>query len=210
MLWCCGVVVGRVGGATYLSGAVIRRDGVIHAGPHREGGRCDDLTPLLVEAADLREGAIVRPIRRHELSCHGHRLGRIDGKLRPGAPESLVLQSERLEVATVLVAHALEALGAVAALRTRGPAASPSDPRDDNKGGQRHHQTHGMITKGGVLKVSATGGQGNAAHVGALASGLVLHVARVRRHRRRDRVCLPDIHLNAARAVPAQGERGRG
>ena len=102
-----GVVVGKgsAAGVAQLVG-----DGVEGLAANLSIGEGDGLAVLHEDALDLLEVAVVGAVGGDELSHDGHRLGRVDSEVAARAEEVGVPEAVRIEVAAVLIAHALEAV----------------------------------------------------------------------------------------------------
>merc|ERR1712216_182397 len=94
-------------------------DGAMLLSVHGVCGVLDSLAILLVELPHLRKLAVVGTIVGDELSGHSNGLGAIDLEIGPWTEEVVRAQPVWLDVATVLVAQAAEAiLTIVAAVNT--------------------------------------------------------------------------------------------
>lgn len=109
--------VGAVLEQVPLGRAVGRRERIVRRATYDDRRRLNGLRALAVEAAHLDELAVVGAVGREELCHDGHRLCRVEHELAARAVERLIAESERLEVAPVLVAVAVEAVVRVVTAR---------------------------------------------------------------------------------------------
>lgn len=96
--------------------AELRADRVESAGAHLQGRRLNDLPVLLVMPTYLLQRPSVSAILRDELGDNRDRFRGIDCKARACTEEVFLAQAVSLEVAAVLVAHAVEAMVTITAL----------------------------------------------------------------------------------------------
>jgi len=108
-------VIGAVLGLRNPICTELVRDGVVLVAIDGVHGMMNGLAVLSVKLLDLLELSMVGAILGDELCGDLNRVARVDGEMRTRSPELLLTKTVWLDVTTVLVTHALEAVWAIVA-----------------------------------------------------------------------------------------------